>query len=54
LACIGILTILSKSRKILNRMYPLVLPLPKNFLQKKHQWALITGASDGIGKEFSI
>lgn len=54
LAFIGAATILSKTFKFFYRIYPLFLP-KKNLIKKygKNSWVAITGASDGLGKQFA-
>ena len=55
-SAIGICFLSTKFCKFLYKIYPLMKKIDKNILHKKYgmnSWVVITGASDGLGKEFA-
>ncbi|XP_015572179.1 very-long-chain 3-oxoacyl-CoA reductase-like protein At1g24470 isoform X2 [Ricinus communis] len=51
---LGFLSLLNYSFTLLNWVYKTVLRQPKNLKENYGSWALITGATDGIGKAFAF
>jgi len=51
---IGLIVFIQIILKIINLIYKLFLRKPYNLINRygSNSWALITGSSDGIGKEF--
>lgn len=53
ISSLGFLSLLNLSLSFLNWVYATFLRPPKNLSEKYGSWALITGATDGIGKAFA-
>jgi 17beta-estradiol 17-dehydrogenase / very-long-chain 3-oxoacyl-CoA reductase len=56
LSLIGALVIIAKIFKVLKAFYKNVIRPKKNLLKRygKNSWVLVTGSSDGIGKQFAL